>query len=244
MLFNVLSLLRGLKKNRCRLLLNQKNYSIMQLKNTKQPFIVILFFVLMGMSMGFTDISLSQEGKIYDGFVIMISGDTLEGKLEMLSPTMNQVKIKFIDEDGEKVLYRAKDLKAYAFKVEVWNKKINEKELKWIYYTKKIVERPPIPFASTEVLLQQEVVGNISIYNFYVETRVEQYMEHIVYVEKNEVLYEVNKENYKVILNELMGDLPFMKNKVGTKNYMYNNLEETIMEYNQQLKKGVEIGEK
>jgi hypothetical protein len=215
----------------------------MKLEDIKQTFVIIIFFLLIGTLMSFSNCSPNEDGKIYDGFVITISGDTLQGKLEMLSPTMNQIKIKFIDESGKKELYKAKDLQAYAFKVEVWNRDSKEKELKWIYYIKKTVERPPVPFSSTEVLVQQEVVGNISVYNYFIETRVEQNMEHIIYLEKNNVLYVVNKDNYKEILKELMMDFPFMKEKVGTKGYTYNTLEETIKEYNQQLKKSVESTE-
>lgn len=204
---------------------------------------IVLFFVLITISINFANTLSNQDGKIYDGFVITISGDTLQGRLEMLSPTINQVKIKFIDNSGKKEIYKAKDLQAYAFKVEMWNKDNKEKEIKWIHYTKKIVERPPVPFSSTEVLMQQEVVGKISVYNYYIETRSDQNMEHIIYLEKNDVLYEISKDNYKDVLKELMADFPFIKDKVGTKGYTYNALEETVIEYNQQLSKGVETVE-
>ena len=204
----------------------------------------ILLLLFLTISVSFANIAPNQDGKIYVGFIITASGDTLHGKLEMLSPTMNQVKIKFIDKDEKKELYKAKDLNAYAFKVEVWNKESQQNDEKWIYYTKKTVERPPVPFASTEVLMQQEVVGLISVYNYYIETRVEQNMEHIIYVEKDKVLYEVNKENYKDVLRELMVDFPFMKEKVGTKGYTFNALETTVKEYNQQAKPDMETVEK
>jgi len=204
---------------------------------------VLLFFLWIGMSVSFANALPSEDGKIYDGFVITTSGDTLQGKLEMLSPTINQVKIKFIDNSGKKQLYKAKDLQAYAFKVEMWNKQSKEKELRWIHYTKKIANRPPVPFSSTEVLMQQEVVGNISVYNYYIETRSDQNMEHVIYLEKNDVLYEISKDNYKEVLKELMADIPFIKDKVGTKGYTYNALEETVIEYNQQLSKGAETVE-
>lgn len=68
-------------------------------------------------------------------------------------------------------------------------------------------------------------------------------MEHIVYLEKNEVLYMVDKDNYKEVLKSLTEDFPFIKDKIGTKGYTYNFLEETVKEYNQQLKKSVEAVE-
>ena len=91
---------------------------------------IVLFFVLITISINFANTLSNQDGKVYDGFVITTSGDTLQGKLEMLSPTINQVKIKFIDDCGKKQLYKAKDLQAYAFKVEMWNKESKEKEVK------------------------------------------------------------------------------------------------------------------
>ena len=205
-----------------------------------QKLSMLLVFTLVGISVSYANLNVpNTAGKIYNGFIITTSGDTLKGQLQMLSPTMNQVKVKFIDETGKKQIYKAKDLHAYSFKTEVWNKSTKKKDVKWINYTKKTVEKPPVPFSSTEVLVQQEVAGNISIYNYYVEARSNQNMEHIIYLEKDKELFIVDKTNYKKILKNLTADSPFIRDKVGTKGYTYKYLNQTIQEYNQQLKKSV-----
>lgn len=174
---------------------------------------------------------LKPEGKIYDGFVVTIEGDTLHGKLQMLSPTQNQVKIKFITAEMARV-FKAKELQTYSFHVLTVNRKTKKEISTWVNYTKKKVERPPVPFGATEVLLQQLVGGEISLYNYYIENRTDNTIEHLVYIEKNDELEIVNKENYKELLRTLMEDKAEMLEKVGTKGYTYKFLENTISEYN------------
>lgn len=175
--------------------------------------------------------------KIYKGYVIKESGDTIYGKLQMLSPTMNQVKVKFISKNGKRITYKAKEIQSYGFQAEIWNKKEKRNIQKWVYYTKMTVERPPIPFAGNDILMQQEVKGSISMYNYYIETRSNQNMEHIVYLGKEGVLYKIDKENYRKILKSLMADFPVVYHKIGTKGYTHKFLDKTIAEYNQQASK-------
>lgn len=172
------------------------------------------------------------EGKIYEGFVVTTTGDTLHGQLQMISPTQNQIKIKFIDKEVTKI-YKAKDLQKYSFNVIKINRKTKEETSTWINYTKKQVERPPVPFGGTEVLLQQLVGGDISLYNYYIENRTENTMEHIIYIEKAEQLQAIDKSNYKKLLQLLMDDKPEMLEKIGTKGYTFKFLENTIAEYNE-----------
>ena len=201
---------------------------------------MLFIFALVGISVSYANLNIPNiTKKTYSGFLITTSGDTLKGKIQMLSITMNQVKVKFINEKGKRRVYRAKDLQSYSFKVKVWNRLAQEYDVKWILYTKKTVEKPPVPFSSNKVLVQQEVIGNISIYNYYIETRSNQSIEHIVYLEKDDILYVVDKTNYKKILSILMADFPFMKDKVGTKNYTYKHLNATIKEYNRPLGKSI-----
>lgn len=182
-------------------------------------------------------LSSESSTKIYKGYVIKESGDTLYGKLQMLNPTMNQVKVKFINEKGKRMTFKAKDITAYAFQAQIWNKKEKRNLQEWVYYIKKTVERPPVPFAGNDILMQQEVRGNINMYNYYIESRSSQNMEHIIYLEKENVLYTIDKTNYRKILKGLMGDYPTVYHKIGTKGYTYKYLAETLKEYNQQTSK-------
>lgn len=176
--------------------------------------------------------STKPEGKIYEGFVVKETGDTLRGQLQMLSPTQNQIKIKFIS-DEIATMFKAKDLQTYSFHVKTVNRKTKKESSTWINYTKKEVERPPVPFGGTEVLLQELVRGDISLYNYYIENRTENTMEHLIYIEKNGELEIINKANYKKILKSLMDDKAKMLQKIGTKGYTFKFIADTISEYNQ-----------
>lgn len=193
---------------------------------------VILACLLMSMTCVKLPTVAKPEGKIYDGFVVTTTGDTLHGKLQMLSPTQNQIKIKFISEETERI-FKAKELQTYSFHVLTKNRKTKKETSTWVNYTKKQVERPPVPFGGTEVLLQQIVGGEISLYNYYIENRTENTIEHLVYIEKGESLEIVNKTNYKKLLRILMEDKSEMLEKVGTKGYTFKFLENTLTEYNQ-----------
>lgn len=216
---------------------NPKFVNRMKITFIKQS-LLLAVFVIITMSFTFPKFDVGKpSNKVYKGYIITSKGDTLHGKLQMLSPTQNQVKVKFINKNGKREIYKAKAIKSYAFQAQVWDKSKKSNIQKWIYYTKKTVERPPIPFGGNDILMQQEIKGTINVYNYYIETRSNQNMEHIVYIEKSNVLYDVNRDNYKKILKPLMADYSIVYNKIGKKGYTYKFLNQTIMEYNQESSK-------
>ena len=93
--------------------------------------------------------------KVYNGYVVTVSNETIHGQIQMLSPTLNEVKVKFIHKDGKKQIFKAADLKSYSFQVPVYNKATKSSELTWITYTKQTVDRSPVPFGAKEVLLER-----------------------------------------------------------------------------------------
>ena len=95
-------------------------------------FILIAIFSLFAFN-----IDAQAKKKVYQGYIVTIEDDTLYGKIQMLNPALNEVKVKFIHKDGTKKLYRAKELTAYAFKVPGFKGKKYQTADEWIYYTKK-----------------------------------------------------------------------------------------------------------
>lgn len=175
----------------------------------------------------------SKANKMYKGYVITLEGDTLKGKIEMLSPSLNEVKVKLVPTDGEVTIYRAKEITAYAFLVPDFDPKKKCFKDRWITYVKKKVERPPVPFGPTEVLMQQEVKGAISFYNYYIETRSQiADFEHLTLVEKDGEMFEVVKANYKKVLKKMVIDYPKLVKKIGKKGYRFKNLKRIITMYN------------
>ena len=106
--------------------------------------------------------SSANASKSYNGYVILNNDTKVEGTIQMLSPSLNEVKVKFISIDGKKQTYKAKEVKEYAFKVEKWNSKTRVHDTKIIVYSRQKVLRSPIPFGPTKVLLEREITGYIN----------------------------------------------------------------------------------
>ena len=87
----------------------------------------------------------------------------------MLSPTLNEVKVKFTSTAGEKTTYKAKEVKEYGFQVEKRNNKTRVHDVNTIVYVRQNVERSPIAFGPTNVLVERQITGAISLYNHFVE---------------------------------------------------------------------------
>ena len=171
--------------------------------------------------------------KVYNGYVVTISNETIHGQIQMLSPTLNEVKVKFIHKNGKKEIFKAKNLKAYSFQVPVYNKATKSRQLQWITYTRKNVERSPLPFGTKEVLLEQLEKGQINLYNHYVETRSGQYaFNHFFYLEKGDEMIKVSRKNFKKTVKNLVADYPELRAKVGKKGYGYKYMAKIITEYN------------
>lgn len=182
----------------------------------------------------------SAETKIYKGYVLTISGEKLIGEIEMLSPTLNEVKVKFIGQGNTKQLFKAKEVKEYAFVVKKWNKEEKAYNEQWITYVQKEVERAPIAFGSTSVLIEREIEGTINLYNHYIEQNgnTQEPFAHVIYLEKEiNNLVSVTKENYKPILKKMMADNPNLVAKIGTKEHTFPKLIDVLIMYNQEQSK-------
>ena len=46
--------------------------------------------------------------KVYKGYVVTVSNETIHGNIQMLSPTLNEVKVKLINENGTKANLQSK----------------------------------------------------------------------------------------------------------------------------------------
>ena len=179
-----------------------------------------------------------QSSKIYKGYIVNNAGEKLEGEIQMLSPSLNEIKVKFIDSNNEKKTFKAKDVKEYAFKVEKWNKETRSHIEEWVFYTRKNVERSPVPFGPTEVLVEGQVSGTINLYNHFVEqnsTTADPFI-HVIYVEKqNHELVSISKENYKKVLRELTTDYPAIHNQIGTRGNGFKQVPQLIAAYNDMI---------
>jgi hypothetical protein len=171
--------------------------------------------------------------KVYEGSVVLENGQTLVGQIEMLSPTLNEVKVKFIASTGKETTYRASEVIAYSFAFPKYDASTKSYVNETIEYVKKEVTVAPVPFGPKEVLIERQVAGTINLYNFYMETRTAEHaFEHNYFVEKDGQMIEMNRENFKTILKDMVADYPELQIKVGTKGYGYKQAAEIVQKYN------------
>lgn len=196
---------------------------------TNKFFSIIFTITLVSMTLS------ASAAKVYSGYVILNNEEKLEGKIQMLSPSLNEVKVKFIAKDGKTKIYKAKEVKEYGFKVEKWNHKTRTHDVNTIIYVRQSVTRSPIAFGPTEVLLERQVGGAINMYNHFVEqnTNVQQPFEHIVYVQKQDGdMVAIEKSNYRQVLKEMTANYPELQAKIGSRGYGYSYIVNIIETYN------------
>ena len=175
----------------------------------------------------------NDDVKVYEGSVTLENGETLKGQIQMLSPTLNEVKVKFIASNGQSTTYKAKEVASYTFAFPKYNRKTKSYNNITVEYVKKNVTIAPIPFGPKEVLVERQAEGVVSLYNFYTETRAAAHaFSHNYFVEKDGQMVEVNRENFKSIMKDMVADYPQLKAKVGTKGYSYKYIANIINEYN------------
>ena len=178
-----------------------------------------------------------NASKSYNGYIILNDNSRIEGIIQMLSPTLNEVKVKFISKEGDKQTFKAKEVKEYGFKVELWNHKTRIHESSIIVYSRQKVLRSPVPFGPTQVLLERQITGHINLYNHFIEanTNTDAPIAHIIYVKKitENDLVSINKENYKTILKRMTAEYPELSARIGKKGHTFKSLTKTIGLYNE-----------
>jgi len=172
---------------------------------------------------------------IYHGFIVKTNNDTIYGRIKMLSPTLNEIKVKLTDKDDKTKVYKAKEISAYAFQITVWNNHTRINKMHLVEYFRKLVERSSVPFGPKEVLLLRKISGNLNLYHHYIEFRsnVNSPMELVTYIEKEGgEMEKINKKNYKIILKEMTKDYMALQVKIGTKGFRFNQISKIIIAYN------------
>lgn len=195
----------------------------------------ILTIAALTIAFTFTAVATDYEESptLYTGYVITVKGDTIKGQIQMLSPALNEIKVKLITSSGERQTFKAKEVKKYAFQVPAYNKETKQRDIEWVTYVRKNVEQAPIPFGPKDVLLERTVAGKINVYNHYVESRAAQHAHnHFFYVETANNMIILNRDNFKSILKEMVADYPELEAKVGKKGYGYRYISKIVKEYN------------
>ena len=206
-----------------------------QLFKNNNSIIMKSTITILVLSIVFTISTFASATKSYQGYVVLNNDEKVEGTIQMLSPTLNELKVKFTSADGEKATYKAKEVKEYSFKVEKWNSKTRVHDVKTITYVRQNVERSPIAFGPTNVLVERQGTGVVNMYNHFVETNnnVKNPYTQVIYVQKeNNDLVAITKSNYRSVLKDMVAEYPELSAKVGIKGYGFKYVAQIVSTYN------------
>ncbi len=192
----------------------------------------ILTFLLVGSEV--------MAKSVFDGFVLTNDNEKIVGKVYVISPTFNELKVKFINEAGKKQTFKAKELQSYSFEVPKYNKATKSYGTETITYIRKVVEDAPVRMGSKDVLIERQVNGDIQVYNQYIEqdAKIGGTIGHFFYVEKSNGSVEftkVTKKNYKKVMKSATVEFPELSIKVGTSGFGYKHIVKIAKLYNNQM---------
>lgn len=177
----------------------------------------------------------NNSPKYYEGSVTLEGGEVLTGNIELLSPTLNEVKVKFISASGEVQVFKAKDVLSYNFLFPVLNPTTQTYENRVIEYAKRTFDVAPISFTSPTALAEITVKGKFNLFTYYIEnpnTTKTHAFECRHYIEVENTLHELTHDNYIARLQQFFADYPELQQKVGTDNHKFQDLAEMMRLYN------------
>jgi len=170
----------------------------------------------------------------FPGYIITTSDERIEGNVIAGSITDNEVKVKFIHENGKKESFKPSEIKGYGFQQEI------EDEMgigitKWRHFETAMADYPPKPFGSKDVFMEKEVEGMVDVYVYYVEIRnnVEEPYRYYYYIKDNFGNFKkVDEDNFASISKVLFKDYTALTTRLGKKGFEYKNLDRMARDYN------------
>ena len=195
-------------------------------------FTIISFFTLL-----FVTSEVSAKN-VFEGFVLTNNNEKLTGKVYVISPTLNELKVKFINEAGKKETFKARDLQSYSFEVPKYNKTTKSFGTETITYVRKVVEDAPVRMGNTDILIERQVNGGIQVYNQYIEAdaKIGGTIGHFFYVERQDGSVDftkITKKNYKKVMKSATVEFPELSNKIGTSGFGYKHIVKIAKLYNE-----------
>ncbi len=178
-----------------------------------------------------------KEGKIVQGYVINLKGDTIHGQIKIQSPDLSEVKVKFYERFGatkfKKRTYKPNKVLGYAYKV-LENNNSAQKVEKWITYVRKDVEEPPVPFGPRKVFMLRKVSGSLNLYIYYVKSNTQAKYRQYYFLENNKTkrFRKVTEQNFEGIAESFIENCNALVDRVGRGDFNYFNLDKIVGFYN------------
>ncbi len=172
--------------------------------------IFIIAILLLGAS------SLFGQKVYLDGYIIMDQGDTIFGKIAVLSAPASCKRIKFTNSDGIKVKFTKTEVKAY--------KRGDE------YYYRK-VRKYVAGEGATIDYLKLLATGKINLYG-YMWNDNNGGVSTTYYVEKDGIMTRVLQTGFKKHMAEYFSDNPALEEQIRNKELNYWSMERIVEIYN------------
>lgn len=177
----------------------------------------------------------AKESNTFKGYIINKKGQRIEGQIKTKNVTVDQIKITFI-EGNTKIVYKAPNLLGYGYEHKGENE-FGEDVLTWRHYkSKTAISFAPKVFYSKEVFMEVMEQGEITLYDYYVETPrdIDNPYKRFFYMERagSDELIEVSKGNYTQVVAMELEDNADLADKVGTVNNRFRHVWKIVRIYN------------
>lgn len=170
----------------------------------------------------------AKNDNLFQGYVVTLDNDTIFGQVKYLNPAYNEIKVKFVYDNGKKETFTPNEIVEYAFLANIPDAELGRKTEQWVHYYRKRIEKPTSKTAYQNVFLRCQVNGVVTLYHHYtVEASKinKRKYKHAYYVEKPGVegfgLQLVTRDNYRDYVRELVSDNEVLYDNLGTAGFGY-----------------------
>jgi hypothetical protein len=180
-------------------------------------------------------INCSAKTAIFKGYIINKDGQRIEGKIKTQNVAVDEMKITFI-EGGTKIVYKPTDLIGYGYEF-LGENEFGEDTRVWRHYkSKTAVSFAPKFYASKEVFMEVMEDGEVTLYDYYVETpgNIDNPYTRFFYMERqgtNELI-EISEENFEMEVSTYFADNMELAQNVGNVNNRFRHLWKIVRLYN------------
>jgi hypothetical protein len=186
------------------------------------------------------DIMIHQE---ILGYIITNDGDTTIGKIKVQTRSKNQIKVKFVFENGRKKTFRPKNLIGYGYQTRVsCGNPRDPNYYRYRHFLRKTADDKPMPFSSKTVFMEVKESGRAILYSYYLQNNenVENKYIHYYYLQFQDGTRErkITQDDFDWAVPAFLEDCKEMTNLVNTR-MGFANLEELVKIYNEcQIQEG------
>jgi hypothetical protein len=194
-----------------------------------------IFIILIVSSLNLQAESFDEDINIHQevlGYIIQNNGDTIVGKIKVQTRSKNQIKVKFVFENGRKKTFRPKNLIGYGYRT--GSPPPTCSPYRYRHFLKRTADDKPMPFSSKMVFMEVKASGRAILYSYYVQNNenVENKYFHYYYLQFNGTRErKITQENFDWAVPTFLEDCKEIVNLVRTR-MVFANLEELVLIFN------------